>query len=221
MSASLLAEVRRFVERLVSGGNGLPLRMTGVESLAVAQVEPSGAEMTRAGRRFTLGNTAAITGIANATALVTTAAQFVIWNLDPRKTLVFEEVGMYLTSGTPGAGGVLLAAVVPAPTTNIAVGTYAGTKISNCNPGSSKASAVVVKESETLDAAPCWYPIADNDDSNVGAFPGSATLVNRDLNGRFVVPPRCGLALAVIGLAGTTPLWAPFAQWIEIDTDNE
>ncbi len=220
MSAGLVGQIRRFVENF-AGTSDKILRLTGLESLAVAQVEPACMEATRAGRRFTLGNTAAITGIANVTALPTTAAQFVLWNLSTTKSLIIEEMGVYLTSGTPGVGGVLLAAVVPRPATAIAIGTYAGTKISNCNPASPLASVAVCKESESLDASPCWYPIADNDDSNVGAFPGSGTLVNRDINGRFVVPPGCGLAFAVLGLAGSTPLFAPFAQWVEAQLDNE
>ena len=213
-------EIRTFTDNL-SGGANRPLRLTYNESQAVAQVEASGAELARAGRRFTLGNNAAITGIAPVTALPTTAASFVLWNLDTAKSLFIEEVGMYLTSGTPGVGGVLLVAVTPPPATAIVAPTYAGTIISNANPASSKSSLAVVKASATLAVAPCWYPIANNDDSNVGAFPGSATLENRNVNGRFIVPPRCGLAMVVLGLAGTTPLWAPFASWYEVIVPTE
>ncbi len=213
-------EIKAITDSL-SGGTNQELRLTYNVSQAVAQVEASGAELARAGRRFTLGNSAAITGIANVTALPTTAAQWVLWNLSNSVSLFIEEVGVYLTSGTPGAGGILLAAVTPAPATAIVAPTYPGTAIANVNPASSRISVAVVKASATLAVAPCWYPIANNDDSNVGAFPGSGTLENRNVNGRLVIPPRCGLALAVLGLAGSTPLFAPFASWYEVTVPNE
>lgn len=215
------AEIRRFVE-IQSGNNARPLRMTFAESLAAAQVEPEKLELTRAGKRFALGNSAAITGIANVTALPTTAAQWVLYNFDEAKTFFFETLGVYLTSGTPGVGGVLLAALVRLPVVAAPETQYTGVKVSSLSsPGVT--SKLSVKASITVSdpAAPNWFPIAFNNNSNVGAFPGSATIENREIKGGIALRPGYGLALNVLGLAGTTPLFAPFAEWIELDTDMQ
>lgn len=210
---------RRFAA-LRSGKGPLPLRITHQESLAVAQVEPEGFEMTRAGRRFVLGNSAAITGIAPVQALVTTAAQWLLWNADAAATYFFEELGAYLTAGTPGVGGTLWAALVQAPAQ---VGSSeAGIGIRSTSNGT-RNSKLIVKPSVTITspAAPIWYPIASNPSPNVTAFASSTYLEHRHLRGGWAVPPGQGLALAIVAPAGTTPLFAPFAAFIEMDTDME
>lgn len=220
MALEILAEFRKFAVTAFGGGRRVP-RLTQLESLAVAQVDPSGAELTRAGRRFLLGNSAAITGIANATALPTTAAQWVIWNAENEETLFLDELGMYLTSGTPGAGGVLLACHFTTPSQD-AVSATAGTYIMPAH-GGARLPRVIVKSSVTITqpTAPTWYPITENTSPNVGAFPGSGCFARRDILGRIAIPPKTGLGLAVIGLAGTSPLWAPFAMWSQWKADME
>ncbi len=42
-----------------------------------------------------------------------------------------------------------------------------------------------------------------------------------NLNGSLVVPPLKGLGLCAIGPTGTSPLYAPMAQWLEIELDLE
>src|SRR5256885_8761286 len=98
---------RRFIG-LRNGKAQLDARITHQESLAVGQVEPANFEMTRAGRRFLLGISAAITGIAPVQAIPTTAPQWVFWNADSVATYFLEEILMILTAGTPGLGGSLL-----------------------------------------------------------------------------------------------------------------
>lgn len=176
---------------------------------------PLGAEVNRRGDRFILGNSAAITGIAPVQALPTTAAQWAISNPDNILSMFLEEVGMYLTAGTPGVGGTLLYCIFRLP---IAVGAqYAGTSISSNNPASNKLSKAIVKASITITdaAAPNWYPVGTNFGSNVTAFAASTYLEHRDLQGRIVIPPLYSLGLAVVAPAGTTPLFAPFMTWVE------
>lgn len=212
--------IRRF--QPIRGGQGhADVRMTHLESVAVGQTEPARFEMSRAGRRFGLGNNAAITGIANATALPTTAAQWAIYNADPSKSLVFEEIGMYLTSGTPGVGGVLLGTIYQTPAVTGASRT--GTSIASLSGGGGFSSKAIVTVSQTITtpSAPTWQFLAANSSPNVTAFPASTYLENRDLQGAIVVPPGWALGLAVVAPAGTTPLFAPFATWVEVETDLE
>jgi hypothetical protein len=186
----------------------------------MCQVEPLCFEMTRAARRFTLGNSAAITGIAPVQALPTTTAQWVIWNPDPIQTYWLEEIGMYLTSGTPGVGGTLLGAIfqTPAQTGN----SVTGATIASAS-GSAAASKAIVKTGVTITtpAAPIWYPLASNPSPNITAFAASTFLEHRNLQGRIAIPPLYGFGLNVLAPAGTTPLFAPFGTWVELETDME
>jgi len=217
---NLLGKIRRIAR---SFGDERTLRMTNFESLASAQVEPSGFELNRAGLRYMLGNSAAITGIAPVQALPTTAAQWVLWNADGTYTYYFEELGVYLTSGTPGVGGMLLACILQAPAQT--GNSVAGASVSRTSRpvASGGGSAMIVKSSVTITtpAAPTWYPIASNPSPNVTAFASSTFLEHRNIQGRISVPPGYGLGLAVVAPAGTTPLFAPFGKWCELDSDNE
>ncbi len=215
----LIATVRRFVK--TAAGPQRDLRLTTLESVATAETEPLCFEASRAGRRFYTGYTAAPTGIAPVQALPTTAAQWVIFNneLGGGKAYAFEHVGEFLTSGTPGAGGILLACIFTLPAQSGLATNYAVQNASN----SALASKASIKSGVTISSpsAPTWFPIAQSDSPNVAAFPGSGNLANRDLQGRLVLPPQTGLGLAVLAPAGTSPLFAPFAVWCELETDLE
>lgn len=221
-------EVRtRFAKRTAGD---FEVRQTGFESLAMAQVEPACLEMTRANARFLLGNSAAVTGIAPAQALPTTAAQWAIFNSEPAaggKTYFLEELGMFLASGTPGVGGILLACIYQTPA--IVGANRAGCSVSAAGkPGNAAASTsdgskaiIAVSQTITNPATPNWFPVTENSSPNVTAFAGSVFLSRRDLAGAIAIPPQYALGLAVVAPAGTTPLFAPFARWVELATDNE
>ncbi len=210
---------RKFLTK-VANGAPIATRATGNESQAVANVEGARAELARAGRRFMLGNSAAITGVAPVQALPTTAAQWAIWNADPSQSMWFEEIGMYLTSGTPGVGGLLLACLFQTPAQSGS--STAGASIASMSSGG-RASKAIVKSAVTITtpASPTWYPIASDPSPNVTAFASSTFLEHRNLQGGLVVPPGWGLGLAVVSPAGTSPLFAPFGQWAEYDSDLE
>lgn len=204
------------------GDGARSLRGTAFESLAVAQIEPPNVEMSRAARRFFIGNSAAVTGIAPATALVTTAAQWVLWNNSDRYTMWMEELGMYLTSGTPGVGGVLWGALISAPAQTGS--SVAGVTVSGAASVFGVDSAeLIVKTGVTVTtpAAPNWFHLAENSSPNVTAFAASTFLSNRTLAGAIGIAPNRGLALAVVAPAGTSPLFAPFGRFVMMDTDNE
>lgn len=222
MDIGMWGTIRRFAKQ--SYGNARALaRLTNFESLAVAQVESPGVEGNRAGRRFMIGNSAAITGIAPVQVAVTTAAQWAIWNAEPAsggRTFYFEELGMYLTSGTPGVGGALWACLysLPASTGNSAAGVGVGPTGKTVG-----TPAIMVNPSATITtpAAPVWYPIGINFGANVTAFASSALFEHRRLEGRLSIPPQYGMGLAMVTPVGTSPLYAPFGTFLALDSDNE
>jgi hypothetical protein len=210
---------RRFLA-LKGGKNPTEARFTFQESIAMAQVEPPGFEMTRAGRRQYLAwNGTAPTGIAPVQALPTTAAQWAITNNDTVKTHHYLALGAFPISGTPGVGGILLACIFQTPAqTGFATG-VAVTNGSNSSIGSKAAvkSGVTI----TVPTAPLWFPVAFNQPGAAGAGVAGNQILNTAVEGRVSVQPGFSLGLAVLALAGTTPLFLPIAEWIEQETDME
>ncbi len=210
---------RRFTT-LLDGKNPVELRLTQNESTAISQVEPSGLEMTRAGKRFLLGHNGNTSGITAIQAFPTTATSWVFLNIDTSKTYFFETIGMYDKGGTPGIGGNCIFAIIYAATGG---SNPVGLLISSAS-GGNTTSNLIVKTSMTITgpAAPNWSSIGDISSTNVGAFPGSGNVVNRDIAGRIAIQPGQGLALSLLAPSGTgVPAWTPFAEWIEAETDMD
>jgi hypothetical protein len=211
---------RRFSALRVAKGP-IDMRMTFTEAVAIAQVEPEGHEMTRAGRRFSIGWTGAVpTGIAPVQAFPTTAAQWVLWNGDLSKTYSLTALGALLFSGTKGLGGTLLAALFSTPSQQDLAQQAGASVVSHSL--SAIGSKAVVKSGITLTgpAVPLWTPVAEDLIAVASVGPVMA-MVNRIKAGRLQIPPQKGLALAVLAPAGTTPLYLPLAEWIEVETDME
>lgn len=211
---------RRFLGDVAPGASAA-LGLTPLGSVATASVEPERMEMSRAGRRFVIGNNAAITGQAPVQAHPTTVAQWVILNRASRESLVFEELGVYLESGTPGVGGTLLCCIAQTPS-QVATANHAGVGIASAS-GSQRASsaAIVPNITITQPAAPVWFELGSNSSANVTAFAASASIFHRDLRGGIIVPPGFMLGLAVVAPAGSTPLYAPMAMFLEIALELE
>jgi hypothetical protein len=210
---------RRF-SVLRNGKGPLDARLTFLESLAMSQVEPEGYEMTRAGRRFRSAfNGSAPTGIAPVQAMPTTAAQWVLWNGDLTKSYVMTSVGVVLFSGTQGVGGTVLGTIFQAPVQN-GVAQQTGLAIMNMS-DSSISSKAVIKSGITITApaTPIWCPVAALPDAADTAG-GQAGPIS-DMKGRLIIPPQKGLGIAVLSAAGTTPLFLPFFDWLEVESDLE
>lgn len=192
-------------------------RMTRSHSTAVAEVESRYVELSRAGVRFAIGQNAALTGIAPVQAMPTTAAQWVIWNTSLTKSLVFDMVGLYTTAGTAGVGSVVIGSVITLPATTT---TKSGIVIQSLS-GSAKTTVALVNSGVTVTspAAPTWSIIARDDSANTVAL--NVIAYNDRLGGGIIVPPLKGLGLCAIGPTGTTPLYAPMAQWTEFELDLE
>lgn len=211
----------RFIQR---AAGTVAARFTSNQSLAMAQVEPDGNEMTRAGLRFHFGPLAGVTGIAPVQALPTTAAQWLMWNPSSSPVTQFiDELGVILVSGIAGAGGVLHVAKVyggSAPTpANTPAAMNAGIAIDGRG-NANKRSQLVIASAQTLAAGPaCLFPVAKWDTVNTAIL--SLTAHNPDVRGKIAIPPGTGLALYVTSPAGTTPLFAPFGTFHELGVDLE
>lgn len=211
---------RRFQALRVAKGP-LDARFTFTESLAVAQVESPGHETTRAGRRFYLAYNGGVpTGIAPVQAFPTTAAQWVLWNADPAKTYFIESLGAMLFSGTSGLGGELLAAIFQAPAQVGASAT--GFAIASAS-GSDVGSKAKVKSAVTITdpAVPAWFHVAEQLGAAAIVGPASCIANRTALRTLLAIPPGSGLALAVMAPVGTTPLYLPLVEWIELESDLE
>lgn len=186
-------------------------------AMRVSQTEPSGLELSRAGLRFAIGQSAAITGIAPVQDVPTTAAQWTIWNTSTTKSLCFEQLGAYLEGGVAGVGTKVVVAhfVAPASTT-----TRTGlTLVSMSNSSAASAALVNVSVTVTSPAAPGWFFVASDDSANTAIVCVAA--MNDDIAGKIIVPPLRGLGISVLSPTGTSPLFVPLAQWVEIELDLE
>lgn len=220
----MLAEViaqSRFVQK-IAGIVGLTGTQLG--SLRVAQTEAEGDEMTRAGLRYHASGLGA-SGVAPVQALPSTACQWLIYNpLSNPVTAFFDRLGMIVLSGTAGAGGAVLACIVPPkfmPST-IPTASAANMVIQNANAVSSKSSSLVITSAQTLQNAGAgnWFPIGQMNPN--GTVLGQTYLDQTfDIKGRIAAPPGCGIGLCVISPTGTTPLYVPFASWREYTSDVE
>ena len=221
MAMEVMAKIRRFAIGK-AGLSPIVVRATGVESLAVAQVESDGQELSRAGRRFMLGRSAGVTGIAPATVYVTTA-QWSIYNGDATKSYILDHIGAVLVSGTAAVGITVMVGLFSTSSTagwNTGVNT-AGITVQNCSNGGPNSKAIVRSGLLTLTTpSPSqWANIAQCDSPNTAVLAVSA--INYDLRGQLIIPPGQALAMNVYNGTGTTPLFAPTASWSEVELDLE
>jgi hypothetical protein len=191
---------------------------SGYGALRVAQVDQERAELTRAGRRFKLGYTAAPTGIAPVTAVPTTAAQWTIFNASLTDSYTFEELGVHLYSGTAAAGIVVVACFFTLP---VQTGFGTGIAAQSCSASQNKVSSAAVKSGVTITtpAAPAWFHVAKSDSANTAV--GGVMAVNDQLKGGLILPPLTGIGIATLSGAGTSPLYIPVATWTEGAQDLE
>lgn len=183
-------------------------------------------------KRFAVGISGAVTGVAPVQAIPTTAAQWALVNVanvntaaaggaaptanpGDSDTLFIEELGAVLVSGTPGLGASVWACIFTAPINGAAASHVAPVNYA----GGALSSGVVVTSGVTISApaAPAWFPVFESwDPIAAAAFSTgySNSIINRRVRG-LAVPPGSALGIAVIAPAGTTPLYAPYAKWTE------
>ncbi len=204
----------RFAPKL----SGTPYVSTsGYGAIRVAQVDSPGAELTRAGRRFSLSTLAGVTGIAPTQVINTVVTNWMLYNTSTTDSFIFDELGVFLVSGTAGLGITVMACLF---TTPAQTGFSTGVNIASRS-NSARVSAMSVKsgQSITAPAAPAWFPIA------YSGLTASAVLsvltVSDKLEGKLICPPGFGVGIHVLSPAGSSPLFAAHASWTEAAMDLE
>ena len=200
------------------GSDDRELRLTTIESLAVAQIEPEFAGVAARGSRYGGGCQVIANGIAPVAAIPTTTATLMLYNTDDATGLAIlvDYVSFCLGSGTPAAGATLWAcitngkpAAVPAAATN-----YSSQAITNTGLVSVARCATAI----TIPSGSAWFQVATSMQlaaANVGQGDSPAALRG------ILIPPGYGMGLAILSGAGTTPLYAISALWSELELDIE
>lgn len=209
------AVIRPFIRK---AAGAVDLCMTEWEALRVTQHELPMQEEARAGLAYYFGPKNGITGIAPVQAVPTTAAQWVLWNADQVKSVIIDELGMLLVSGTAGSGIICLASLIQTPSQDaVAMNTGMGVWAANGGGGGGASFNSVLRivsgVTLTQPAAPYWFPIAEAQSGATAIL--STMAMNRQIKGGLIIPPKTGLALAVTSPAGTSPLFAPCGRHVE------
>lgn len=203
----------------VAQGADQEIRLTSVQSVAVAQTELIGVELARTGRMFVGGTQVIANGIAPDTAIPTTTAKLALYNAEPDggRTLFLDRVHFGLGSGTPAAGATLFLAV-----SNGKIGTPVASMASNYAVGPASGftkhkSAALWGAAVTLPASSVWHSV-------IGGYQLAAANVGQGdqpyyCEGGIAVPPGYALAFSILSGAGTTPLYYVGARWAELEVD--
>lgn len=202
----------------LSNGADLVARGTQYESIAVAQFEPPYLEALRAGYRYVGGTQVIASGIAPVTAIPTTTATLALYNTasDGAESLVVDQIGFFLGSGTPTAGATLLLALSAGkPTAPSAASNYS----SQCLSTTGKSTVARWATALTIASGSSWFQAQSTFQLaavNVGQGDRPATPASG-----IIVPPGYALGIAILSGAGTTPLYSVSASWLEIPLDIE
>lgn len=220
MDALLVARVRKVLEAIdaeAQGNNeGLVLTQQ-LELLVAAGTSPYG-EITRAGRAFFTGTTAA--AVAAVVAIPTTAVMLALYNndVDGGRSLIIDWVGASGVVKTAAAGQAQL--LINAGQTRAAAPTSAGLVVKKANGlggGNPDTKAITIVNGTALDAltgvAGAWIPWGPS----IGA-PGAAGTPGNGLwaqiDGRIIVPPGRYFAMHVLAdVVGST--FQGFIGWHE------
>ena len=162
------------------------------------------------------------TFLAPVTAYPTTTLTMALWNSSVDRVLKPKSVHSFLASGTPGAGGALLACVTSVQQVRPTLSTgdnggYAGVVVSNLgsrgSPGDTQAAFL---NAITLTGKqPAWIVVGAESEAGTGATIASHALV-ADVSGLDLeVLPGHMLGITYLSGAGTTPLYGFGVTWDE------
>jgi len=148
-----------------------------------------------------------------------------LYNPDPERTLFIDKVFAFLASGTPGAGGLLLACVtgVPQARPTLSTGTnggYANTVVSSLSGGGvpGDTHALFINNITLTGSTPAWIAVASEPAAGTGATIGTHGLIG-EVGGGLAVPPGYMMGVTYLSGAGTTPLYGFGTIWDEYPAD--
>ena len=209
------------IRRVARGGNSgrVQARLTQYESLAVAQYEPPYLESLRAGLRFGGGTQVIANGIAPVQAIPTTTATAALYNTSETYSLIVDQVGFFLGSGTAGAGATLLYGLSNGRVVAASIPAAAANYSSQCLSTTGKTSVARWGTAVTIPAGTAWVQ-ATSTFQLAAANAGQGDKPAQPTSG-ILVPPGYALGFAILSAAGTTPLYSLSASWLEAELDIE
>lgn len=215
-------KIEGLISRFSRGGNQSQqqIRLTGMGSLAVTQVEGPRTERLRAARRFGGGTQIIANGIAPVAAIPTVTATLALYNAeaDGGKSYLIDHLHVWLGSGTPAAGLTVLATVSPgkiaSPPAGMATG-FGAASLSGSGVGTKARWATAV----TLPGTPAWVALMSS--LQLAAANAGEGDQPYQADGGLLVPPGYALGLAILSGAGTTPLYGVSCIWDEMELDLE
>lgn len=218
-----LGQFGKVVKALISpktAESEVQLQQTLLGNLAIAQVEPGKLEAARQGIRYcaVIGNGA--TFLAPVTAYPTTTAAIALYNASTDKILAIQKLFSFLASGTPAAGGILLACVTKVSQSRPTLSTgdnggYAGVVQSSLSGYGGQGNGIFINNQTLTGEQPAWFPAAVEPTSPATASIGAHACVG-DFDGLIAVPPGYMLGLTMLSGSGTSPLYGFGAIWDEL-----
>lgn len=164
------------------------------------------------------------TFLAPVTAYPTTTLTMALWNgeEDGGPFYVIDTIFSFLASGTPGAGGALLACVTtnrqainPTAYASTVVGSLAGGPAAGASAsGAGRTKGVFANAITLAGSTPPWIVAEAEPAAGTGATIATHALVAK-IDGRMKVPPGGMLGLTYLSGAGTTPLYGYGVTWTQ------
>lgn len=220
--------VKLHIGRFAFSGNAVEeaLRGTDLGSAAVAQVEPLYKEMARGGRKFICfpSSLTTLTGMGPVAAMPTTTAVYYLYNPDS-SWYVVDYLNLITTAGTSAQGASIVGIMTKPTATLPTAGSYH--TIVPANPATARSSRSIIAEAYTIPAADAtgknswtaWTFLTSG--QLLAGTVGGADASDAFREGRLIIPPGWGLAMAPFSGAGTTPKFGLHAEWSEIQIDQE
>ncbi len=215
--SSMLGSVAA-ISQVVTGSEA-EQQLTRLQALRLAQLEPPGFELARAGRSFVGGITVVANGIVPVVDFPTTTGPIILFNAYPSggKVLCVKRVGTSYASGTLAATGFsLFAGVTPSvlatPLVANGTGVLTQAKRGFGTPGA------FIDVAKTIPAGTSWSMLGGQGIVAAAAVTGPGWSVDLS-SSPFVVPPLFAFVWGNFGALGTTAKYVFTVEWDEIEAD--
>jgi hypothetical protein len=200
--------------RVDSGSTETDVKVSKSGSLYVSQFLPPFALLNKAGKLFGF-DTSGGTAKAPVNAMPTTSPEWGIYNSSTTDYLILLQVGVTSVSGTLGLGlAVVVGAAVGIQT--VVAADYSGATKTCMNGSGATPRAFVTNNPTLIGGTPSWVTIdCQNQTSAIAVGSG---VVGR-VDGLVMCPPGGLIGIEVVGLTGTTALFAVNGVFAQIELD--